>query len=106
MPRLPILILAFAGCGGSGSDQQAPIVNDDTPSTLTVSGTIAGLTGSGLTLVAIGATANGGQFSVEPERPNSPIRPQLQLSNTVSRFENAPGLTKAKRLRSRLRGGV
>ena len=33
---------------------------------MTVNGTIVGLTGSGLTLMAIGATANGGQFSVEP----------------------------------------
>ena len=63
---LLILILALTGCGGGGSDQQTPPVNNDTPPTLTVSGTVAGLTGSGLTLVAIGATANGGQFSVEP----------------------------------------
>ena len=64
MPRLLILILALTGCGGGGSDQQAPPVNNDTPPTLTVSGTIAGLTGSGLTLVEIWTSANG--FSVEP----------------------------------------
>jgi hypothetical protein len=66
MRRLLILVFALTGCGGSGSDQQTRPVSHDAPPTLTVSGTIAGLTGTGLKLVAIGATVNGGQFSVEP----------------------------------------